>query len=76
MATKYVIIKQGNFELPFVFSDVCNHSEIADFIPGQVISAGFCCVADDKYICFGESISLGLKSRAKDSDVLNRFLTY
>jgi hypothetical protein len=75
MKTKYIIVKQGSFELPFVFSELCTHSDIAHQVGGTVVGAGFCIVADDRYCCYGESISCKVKSRYHEDDaVLNKML--
>jgi hypothetical protein len=43
---------------------------------GEIISAGFCsyCNYETKFICTGESESLGIGSRSEDSKELNKFL--
>ena len=77
MKAKYIIIKQGTFEVPFVFSELNQHADVAFAICGdvrQVIGAGFCYIADDRYVCYGESVSCKVKSRPEDAKILNRLL--
>jgi len=65
---KYVITEYKNFA---IFSKTTNHSEIGIELFGKPISAGFCHFENGKIKCYGESISLGLKSREEDSDIIN-----
>lgn len=75
---KYVIYDSGLVVVAVVFSSVETHAHIAYSLvkdPGDVISAGFCHVVDNKFVCYGESISLKVKSRGdKDSDFLNKYM--
>ena len=75
MKCKYIIVKQGSIEQPFVFSELSQHADVARAIGGDVTGAGFCFTADDRYECYGESISCKVKSRGEvDSKILNRLL--
>ena len=69
---KYVILKSGG---PIVFSELLAHADVARAL-GQAESAGFCVIdSQGQYACFGDSISLKMKSRpVQDSDILNRYL--
>lgn len=74
--SKYIIIDRGIFE-QVIFSETLNHNEIAIALNGnnKIIGAGFCHIEDDKYVCYGNSVSLQIKSRGQlDSDILNRRL--
>lgn len=80
MASKYIIIKADGFEQPIVFPELMQHTAVAHMMTNgdkeRVVSAGFCVVNEDgKYSCYGESWSLGIKSREGDSRVLTRMLT-
>ena len=59
---KYVRLEQYNEII--IFPEIIQHS---DFISMKPISAGFCYVHSDKVVCFGESISLRLKSKEDDT---------
>jgi hypothetical protein len=73
--TKYIVVNRHGTELPFVFSDLCQHYDIARAVGGEVVGAGFCEIVDDQYVCYGESISCRVFSRKKqDAAVLNRML--
>ena len=76
MKAKYIIINKNNIELPFVFSELSTHADVAYALGGKVVGAGFCFVDDDQqYVCYGESISCRVKSREKiDSAILNEML--
>ncbi len=88
--TKYFIIDTGAFILPVLFSDLANHAEVARALTGNtsnIVGAGFCelqysdaSVIDwqamsPRYVCYGESTSLGIKSRGeKDAKIINKYL--
>jgi len=75
MKSKYIIVKQGNTELPFIFSELSVHNDIARAVGGTVLGAGFCFISDDRYHCYGESISCKVKSRGHiDENILNSLL--
>jgi hypothetical protein len=77
MKAKYIILKQGTFEVPFVFSELNQHADVAFALGGErsVVGAGFCFVDEDRYHCYGESISCKVKSRGEvDAKILNRLL--
>ena len=59
---KYVRLKEYNQII--IFNSILNHS---DFITFNPISAGFCYIGINEVKCFGESISLKLKSDKQDS---------
>jgi len=70
MQTKYVILEQNGLEIPIILSELQQHADVIKY-PGQkVVSAGFVSfhrhpLSMDKVAssCFGQSISLGVKSR-------------
>jgi hypothetical protein len=75
---KYIIVEVMEIETPIVFSDLIQHKTIAQGM-GKVIAAGFIAFgAVDGMIgiqCYGESISLGIKSREReDVDIIQRHL--
>ena len=77
--SKYVIVETGMFVAPIIFSDLQKHNEVAmQFCSNRnkVLGAGFCFVDEEgKYQCYGESVSLGVKSRGEeDSKFLNKYL--
>lgn len=77
MRTKYIVLKKGSSEMPYLFSELDTHSEVARALGGKVVGAGFCWINDNgQYECYGESISCNVKSRKEvDSKVLNDLLT-
>lgn len=70
---KYVIKREQGIEVPIVFSSLITHSSICN--RGSIVSAGFCVIDGyDRTQCYGESTSLGLKSRPEDTSILKRNL--
>ncbi len=70
---KYIIFKMGDFELPFIFSELIQHDAVVAVIGNIPVSAGFVKINGDKARCFGKSISLKLWSRPEeDSAIINR----
>jgi hypothetical protein len=72
--SKYIIVSQHDLEVPVVFCPLFNHKDVK--VWGNVVSAGFCNKdpLTGKLQAFGESVSLGIKSRSEDTDILNRYL--
>lgn len=74
---KYIIVDKEGIEIPIVFSSLLLHNNVALALGYKVVSAGLCEIMNDSYNTFGESFSLGVKSRGKeDADILNRHLNY
>lgn len=75
---KYVMFELNGHEhaviLPgesgMTHADVSVHNEYG--IAGKLISAGFCALGDDAPKCWGESVSLKLKSRPEDEAIIKR----
>lgn len=57
---KYV--KVGDYNSIIIFPMIIEHSKFKHFNP---TTAGFCYISNEKVECFGESISLGLKSNER-----------
>jgi hypothetical protein len=79
--SKYIVIQiGGGLQMPIIFSSLQQHDVVARPFGGKVLGAGFCVIyLDDsgrpKYDCYGESVSLDIKSRGEvDAQVLNRML--
>jgi hypothetical protein len=58
---KYIVIADGSLPLVVVFNPILSHREMAG--AKKVVSAGFCYFSDRGYIAYGESVTLGIKSR-------------
>lgn len=65
MDLKYIVVK-GLVEEIIIFSPTITHAVMAVNFNQQVISAGF---VDKNWNCYGESISLGVKSRIEDTKI-------
>lgn len=75
--SKYIIIDTGMLIAPIVFTELLTHVDVARSIApgGTILGAGFCRIDKNHYVCYGESVSLEVKSRGEaDSKILNRFL--
>jgi hypothetical protein len=64
MDTKQKYVRLGEYDQIIIFPTIIEHSDFKSMKP---ISAGFCYVHTDKVVCFGNSISLGLKSMDDDT---------
>lgn len=69
MKKKYVRLGRDDIDAIIVFPMWLEHRSFRHF---GVVSAGFCYIDEDKVRCFGRSISLGLDSQPKDSDIATR----
>jgi hypothetical protein len=63
---KYIRTKNGQF---VVFPESINHNQFEKLEP---ISAGYIQLYDNKAICYGESVTLGLKPMKDDSERATR----
>jgi len=74
MKLKYVIVNQEYAEVPIMFPEFLTHSQVATWYHRNVVSGGFCYFDGDEYVCYGESISLDVKSRwEEDSKILTKY---
>jgi len=76
--SKYIVVKINGYEVIIVFPSLVTHVQIGNNF-NEVISAGFVGIRTNKNIdgyreaggdCYGESVSLGLKSRVKEDTIL------
>lgn len=67
--TKQKYVKLDRFNEIIIFPCIIEHSNFKNMKP---ISAGFCYVKDNEVNCFGESVSLGIKSDEKDSSLATK----
>lgn len=74
--SKYIVIEMPNgIPCPVIFTELLNHVDVAEALRGNVVGAGFCYTIDDRYVCYGESVSCKVKSREDvDAKILNRLL--
>jgi len=72
------MLDQGGLESPIIFPNFMQHVEVASRFSGQVVSAGFVQLYVEngklRVHAYGESHSLGLKARDRDSGILDRAL--
>lgn len=64
--------------MPILFPELLNHIDVARGTGKEAVGAGFWHVEtknhdEIEYFAYGESITLGIKSREQDSAILNQF---
>ena len=71
MRLKYIITEANGFAM---FSPESTHANVARGMEGKPVSAGFCIIdfEENKVRCYGESVTLKLKSRDEDSDIITK----
>lgn len=72
MKIKYITFDTGYTEAIIVFPFILMHRDIQ--VPGTVLGAGFIELDNNKWICYGESVSLNVKSRVEDTKIANNLL--
>jgi hypothetical protein len=82
MTAKYIVVEDAyGIEYPFLFPPIIQHDDFARKLPidnGVVVGAGFASLTNEvnaEWIvtCYGESVSLRVKSRAeRDSIVFDK----
>lgn len=66
---KYIIF--GTLREYHIFPNYRSHKVVANRLGGKPTSAGFVKIEDGDFVVFGESQSLGLKSKQEDNEILN-----
>lgn len=72
MKIKYITFDTGLIEAIIIFPEYVMHRDIG--IQGEILGAGFIEVIDGQWNCYGESISLKVKSRPEDSKIANNYI--
>lgn len=69
---KYICVKPSIItgEIIFIFPETLTHKHVALQLGYDVISAGFVTLYDNDLVCFGESVSLNIKSREHEDNKL------
>lgn len=60
---KYIVVDDGLSDCPYIFPPHLQHFYMLSCVGGEIISAGFVMFTPEGLECYGESISLGIKSR-------------
>lgn len=60
---KYIVVDDGLSDNPYIFPDHIQHFYMLSVVGGKIISAGFVRFTPEELECYGESLSLGIKSR-------------
>ena len=69
---KYVIIDIGLDDIPIIFPDSISHNTMTNCLGYIAISAGFVAWSDSGIRCWGNSHSLGIKSRPQqDAEIIS-----
>lgn len=76
---KYVIYEDAisDIPIPVIFPNHVQHINIHQMLDEsgeKPLSAGFVYLQDGLLIAHGESLSLGVRSRAEDTEILNRMV--
>jgi hypothetical protein len=77
---KYIIFEAGTLEIPVLFPSYINHSDIKCLEGAAIkVSAGMTQITGGgqqsiQVSCYGESISLKIKSRTGDSGIIRNLL--
>lgn len=75
MQGKYLIIKTEYDEQPLTFPITIQHNSLLS--ANKIIAAGFFKYENGKFICYGKSESLHIKSRSEtDSEILNMYFNF
>lgn len=73
--TKYIVVQDGPSELAIIFNPLLIHADVGRGY--KVLGAGFVFVGADEVKCFGESISLNIKSRgSRDEKAVREALNF
>ena len=71
---KYIVVRLGNTQKAVVFTPYLTHAVVAQnlgFKEKNVISAGFVHLDQEGNLtCYGKSVSLRLRSRPEDADII------
>lgn len=68
---KYVVVNKDGMELAILFPDQVQHAEAVDRTAVNVVGAGFLReTTDGAVVCYGESVSLGIKAKAGDLEAV------
>lgn len=78
---KYLVSSEHEF---VIFNPLITHRDVAKGLEGKIIGAGFCVIEANQghdglctdIRCYGESTSLGIKSRPEDETFINSQLNY
>ena len=73
---KYIITKDGE---PILFSKAIQHSDMANHISEEIVSAGFVTFKNNEAgivvaQAFGHSMTLNLRSQIEDSDIITKHI--
>lgn len=73
---KYIIFEDfAGHPAPILFPSRISHGEMRELVPySSVLSAGYVEAAGDSFRVHGQSVSLGVRSRSQDLDIIVRHL--
>ncbi len=71
---KYIVMDNGQWDAPVIFDEAVQHFEMVGYLSGTLLSAGFVVFTPTGLECYGESISLGVKARPEDTELINRMI--
>ena len=71
--TKYVMTQDGKFVMISKLAGL-DHSQLSLLLPEEPVSAGFISLEGGKLIAYGQSITLAMRSREQDSEIIQAAL--
>lgn len=71
---KYVIVDNLGCELAIIFNEIVDHALVAEH--GKIVSAGFCCIVDNKVSVWGKSLNLKIGSRPEDAEIIKQSIEF
>lgn len=71
--TKYITFDNGTIDTIVIFPEISQHRDI-DLLDSKILGAGFIEMVNGSWKCYGESISLAVKSRPQDTIIANEQL--
>lgn len=75
MKGKYIIFERNGLEFPVLFPDhFVGHDQIKGTFSDKPVAAGKWYLGDGRIMASGSSVSLGLKSRPEDSELITKQL--
>lgn len=71
---KYIIVEDCGCKSAILFSEIMTHNSFE--VCGKIISAGFCNIGNNDVSVWGSSVSLGLRSRPEDIEIIEKSITF
>lgn len=79
---KYIVIQTEQKDYAYIFPNFIQHIDFAVEIinkhdlQGTIVGAGFVVYKDHQFSCYGKSMSLNIKSRENDTQIISKFFDH